>query len=152
MKSSMSALPQLAQRDRFEDLAVVRERNFIAATPYVNRFGVLVMRKVELDSNAGTLIIEGSHKVPIPTAELLALAEGGLAGAEGSELVKHVPMDVGDTMFFMETLIHAAPEVRCKRLSQPPPRLLKVFAQLHLKNSSSAKSRSVFKQRALTTD
>ena len=67
----------------------------------------------EGDSNAGTLCIEGSHKVPIPTAELLALAEGGLAGSEGSELVKHVPMDVGDTMFFMETLIHAAPEVRC---------------------------------------
>ena len=70
----------------------------------------------EGDSNAGTLCIEGSHKVPIPTAELLALAEGGLARAEGSELVKHVPMDVGDTMFFMETLIHAAPEVRCNDL------------------------------------
>eukprot|EP01046_Picozoa_sp_COSAG06_P003891 COSAG06_NODE_156_length_21863_cov_29.245405_4_plen_161_part_00 len=89
-----------------------------------------VLRAPEGDSNAGTVVIEGSHKVPIPTAELLALAEGGLAGVEGSELVKHVPMDVGDTMFFMETLIHAAPEVRCKRLSQPPPRLLKVFAQL----------------------
>ena len=60
-----------------------------------------VLRAPEDDSNAGTVIIEGSHKVPIPTAELLALAEGGLAGAEGSELVKHVPMDVGDTMFFM---------------------------------------------------
>ena len=71
----------------------------------------------EGDSNAGTLTIEGSHKVPIPTAELLALAEGGLAGSEGSELVKHVPMDVGDTMFFMETLIHAAPEVRCNDLT-----------------------------------
>ena len=101
------------------------------------------------------MIIEGSHKVPIPTAELLALAEGGLAGAEGSELVKHVPMDVGDTMFFMvgqrilvlaerkclvvvkrirvlgpqETLIHAAPEVCCNDCYLRPC-MSKVFAQL----------------------
>ena len=77
----MSALPQLAQRDHFEDLAVVRERNFIAATPYVNRFGVLVMRKVELDSNAGTLTIRGK------------ITEGKEAGPGGSVSPLALPLD-----------------------------------------------------------
>lgn len=61
-------------------------------------------------ASTGTLVVEGSHKVDVPTVELLALAKEGLRAEGTSELVTTVPMAVGDTCFFMETLLHAAPE------------------------------------------
>ena len=57
----------------------------------------------------GTLVVEGSHKVAVPTTDLLALAQGGAGLGGTSALVRNVLMGVGDTMFFFESLLHAAP-------------------------------------------
>ena len=47
-------------------------------------------------------VIAGSHKVSVPTPELLLMAHREADRPDGANLVRSVPMEVGDIVFFYE--------------------------------------------------
>ena len=59
--------------------------------------------------DGGTVVMAGSHRMSIPPADLIALAEAD------PSLIHQVVAPAGSTLLFSETLMHATGEIRSER-------------------------------------